>query len=255
MSSFPPTHLAQINQAIQKGRGAAASVLGQTYDVYRLGSQSGQIVSGTPLYMNYPATLTHWKNLKDIENQVFDALTFAATCDNTFLEVGDVFVGTGYGSDGAMYVVGDMRPLKHTILIRCEQSATITRPTTAASNATLNTGKPTQIKSYVGVTKTTEQSLILTNGSYSFSATGSSAMVPFGLQPLNKLREMPESKLPTDTKRESFVGFLPLLPGVILEENDVISSGASGDRFRIEQNYIAEHGLQGQVLLLQKLTV
>jgi hypothetical protein len=80
-------------------------------------------------------------------------------------------------------------------------------------------------------------------------------MVPFGLQPLNKLREMPESKLPTDTKRESFVGFLPLLPGVILEENDVISSGASGDRFRIEQNYIAEHGLQGQVLLLQKLTV
>lgn len=246
----------RIDAKIQRGRGKAARWLGYPFDVYRLSPKvSGQIVSGNPVFSGFKSSLTRWKSSKDIENQVFDALTFDAECDNRKLEIGDVLVRTGYRSDGAMFVVGDMRPLKHTILIRCEQSATITRPTTPASNAVLNTGKPTQIKQHVGVTKTTEQSLILTNGSYSFSATGSSAMVPFGLQPLNKLREMPESKLPTDTKRESFVGFLPLLPGVILEENDVISSGASGDRFRIEQNYIAEHGLQGQVLLLQKLTV
>lgn len=254
--NFPPTALKQINSAIQDGRGAAASVLGQTYDVYRLTSTtSGQIVSGTPVYTGFPASLTHWKNAKDIENQIFDALSFKAMCNNIYLEVGDVFVGTGYGTDGAMYVVGDMRPLKQTVVVRCEQSSTVTRPTAPADTAAQNPSGVTVVSGYNAVTKTTEQSLVLNNGSYSFSTSGIAAMVPFGLQPFNKLREYPESKLPTDTRRESFVGFLPLLPGVIIEENDVISSGSAGDRYRVEQNYIAEFGLQGNILLLTKLVV
>ncbi len=256
MSSFPPTALTQINTAIQLGRGAAASVLGQTYNVYRLSpASSGQIVSGAPALTGFPATLTHWKNPKDIENQVFDALTFKAMCDNLYLQIGDILVGYGYGSDEAMYAVADLRPLKQTILIRCEQSSTVTRPTAPADTIVRNPNGPTDVTGYNVVTKETEQSLVLTNGSYSFATTGTAAMVPFGLQPFNKLREYPESKLPTDTRREGFVGYLPLLPGVILEENDVISSGSAGDRYRIEQVYIAEFGLQGNVLLLTKLIV
>lgn len=248
------SYLSAMNAGIQAIEGGIAASWGETYDVYRLtASSSGQIVSGTPAIAGFTASLEHWKNLRDIENQVFDALSFAATCNNTLLQIGDVLYGTG--TDRTMYVVGDMRPLHHTIVIRCEQSATITRPTTLAATTPLNVGRPTQIKSYNGVTKTTEQVLVLNNGAYAFAASGSSAMVPFGLQPLNRLREMPPSKLPTDTKRETFVGFLPLLEGVILEENDVISSGSAGDRYRIEQNYIAEFGLQGQVLLLEKVTV
>lgn len=257
--SFPPTSLAQIDSAIQAGRGAAASVLGQAFNVYRVTSgTSGQVVSGTPLYANFPAILTHWKSAKDIENTIFDILAFAVGCDNSYLNTGDILVGLGpegYRDDGAMYVIADVRPLKQTIAIRCEQPATLTRPTTSTSNLTLNATTPTQIKTYSGVTKSTELTLTLTNGSYSFQESGTAATIPFGLQPLNRLREEPPSKLPTDTKREHFLGFLPLLSGVIVEENDVISSGSAGDRYRVEQNSMNEYGLQGQVLLLEKLTV
>ena len=249
-------NVAALNALVQYGRGRAAQIVGQTYNVYRLGpSVSGQIVSGSPAIAGLSASLTHWKNLKDIENQVFDAITFSATVNNLALAVGDILVGYGYGSDEAMYAVADLRPLKQTILIRCEQSSTVTRPTAPADTIVRNPNGPTDVTGYNVVTKETEQSLVLTNGSYSFATTGTAAMVPFGLQPLNKLREYPESKLPTDTRREGFVGYLPLLPGVILEENDVISSGSAGDRYRIEQVYIAEFGLQGNVLLLTKLIV
>lgn len=250
---FGPTYVKIIDRAIQQARGAAASVLGQTYDVYRLTNQTGQVVQGTPLYTNFPARKLDPMR-KSVENTVFDIQVYPFTCDNTYLQIGDILVENGYGSDAGMYVYAQGRPTDPNFFVRVEQSATVTRPTTPASLAPLNPNAPTQIKSYVGVTKTTEQSLILTNGHYSFSTSGVSAMVPFGLQPLNKMREMPPSKLPTDTKREQFLGFLPLL-GIIIEENDVISSGAAGDRYRIEQNYISEFGLKGQILILQKLTV
>lgn len=245
-----------INDAVQVARGAAASVVGQTYNVYRLrNTTSGQIVSGSPLYTGFPAKLTHWTKPADIENDALGALLFAATCDNTYLEPGDVFVGYGYGSDLAMYVVADERPLKQTILVRCEQAATVTRPASPVDTLTLNAGRPTIVSAYAGVTKNTEQTLILTNGLYSFATSGTTATVPFGLQPKFRLREMPPSKLPTDTRRENFIGFLPVLPGIIVEENDVISSGSAGDRYRVEQNYISEYGLQGQILVMEKLVV
>ena len=249
-------NLAALNTLVQYGRGKAASILGQVYDVYRLGpTVSGQIVSGTPAISGFPASLTHWTNAQDVENNPLGALTFAATCTNLALEIGDIFVGYSYGSDGAMYAVADLRPLKQTVLVRCEQSSTITRPTAPADLVALNPSGPTDIGAYNVVTKETEQSLVLNNGSYTFATSGVAAMVPFGLQPLNKLREYPESKLPTDTRRQGFVGYLPLLPGVIVQENDVISSGSAGDRYRVEQIYIAEFGLQGQILLLSKLIV
>ena len=249
-------NIAALNNLVQYGRGRAADIAGQYYDVYRLtNATSGQIVSGAPRYAGFRASLTHWTKPEDIENDTLGAMVFAATCTNTYLEPGDVFVGYGYGSDSAMYVVADERPLKQTILIRCEQAATVTRPTSPADTVTLNVGTPTIVSGYGGITKSTEQSLILTNGLYSFATSGTTAMVPFGLQPKFRLREMPPSKLPTDTRRENFIGFLPLLPGVIVEENDVISSGSAGDRYRVEQNYISEYGLQGQILVLEKLVV
>lgn len=257
-TDFGQSYISLIDGAIQQGRGAAATVVGQMYDVYRLTTQSGQVVSGTALYKNFPAKLTRWKNTKDIENEDLGAIVFAATCNNLYLQIGDILVGLGsqgYRSDGAMYVVADERPLKQTVVVRCEQSATITRPTTSTSNVSLNVGKPTVVTTYSGITKSTETSLVLNNGQYSWSTSGTAAMVPFGLQPTHRLREYPASKLPTDTRKETFIGFLPATPGVIIEENDVISSGSAGDRYRVEQNYIAEHGLQGQILIVEKLVV
>ncbi len=247
-------NIASLNARVQYGRGVAASKLGQTYDVYSLTAASnGQVVSGTPRLTGFPASLTHWGDAKDIENHILGTLSFGATCDNRYLRLGDILVGYGYGSENAMYAVAQLRPFKQTVLVRTEQPATITRPTT--NNVSLNPTGPTMVTSFSGLEKMNELVLTLVNGTYSFQSSGTSAMVPVGIQPTDSLREYPPSKIPTDTRRQVFIGYIPLLPGVILEENDVISSGSAGDRYRIAMNYIAEYGLEGQIVVLEKLLV
>lgn len=256
MSSLPPTHLQQIDQAIQAGRGAAASVLGQTYTQYRLGSTSGSITSGAPVATNFPARIGKAQK-KAVENQSFDLLIFEAICDNRTLDIGDLLVETGYGSDGGQFWVAQKRPTRETLWVRAESNCNVTRPMPTAGAASEQPASgPELVDGYAGLQKDTEQILTLQNGLYSFtSAQGATkAVIPAGLQPLNRIKDARDPGIPTALYREHFLIYLPLLPGAILNELDRISFSNMGDAYEIALMFTTEQtGLSGWILVAEKL--
>lgn len=258
MSSLPPTHVAQIDAAIQAGRGAAASVLGQTYTQYRLSStSSGSITSGSPIATNYPARIERITERKKIENQTFDLLVYEAMCDNRTLEIGDLLVETGYGSDGGQFWVAQKRPTRETLWVRAESNCNITRPKGTAGNAEQQpTSGPVLVDGWGGVEKDTEQVLALQNGLYYFTSTAgvTKAVIPAALQPLNRITDARDPDLPTTLYREKFLVYVPLLPGCVLNELDRLSFGNMSDAYEIALMYTSEQtGLSGWILIVEKL--
>ena len=249
--------LPEIDAVIQAGRGAAAGVIGQTYTQYRLGSTSGSITSGTPITSNFLARIERITNKSKIENQTFDLLVYKATCDNTTLDEGDLLVETGYGSDNGQYWVAQKRPTRETLWVRAESNCNITRPMpTAGAASEQPSSGPELVEGWGGVTKDTEQILTLQNGLYSFtSAAGATkAVIPAGLQPLNRIKDAREPDIPTALYREHFLVYLPLLPGCILNELDRVSFSNMGDAYEIALMFTTEQtGLSGWILIVEKL--
>lgn len=250
-----------IENARQKGRAAVARVLGQNYSVYRLTSASNNsITAGTPLYTNFKSVMTSWRSRMDIENSIFELQSFNADCDSRGLQIGDIFVENGFRSDGSMYAVASIRPLKATVLMRVEQPTLITLYNPAAGRADQQpVSGAVQIKAapgggYGGGTKASEQILTLTAGNYAFSTTGTPATVPCGLQPLNRLHGAPPSKLPTDPRRQLWLVYCPILPGAQLVESCYFGMG-NGDRYDIELYFLAQFGLQGYICIVEKAAV
>jgi hypothetical protein len=248
--------LPDIDAVIQAGRGAAASVLGQTYDVYRRTSGSNNsVISGTPAISAFQA----YKNdpvKSAIENVAFELQVYPFTCDNSSLQFGDILVETGYKSDGGHYAYAQGRPRELSLFVRCERNVSLSRPTPKGGSAAEQPASGSIVASgYIGVTKASEEILTLTNGTYAFSASGSLATVPFGLQPQNRMRSLHKPDLPTQVPDVQFVGYLPLLDGVQIIENDIINSDSS-DRYVVAQVYQSDTvGLQGYILLLKKMAV
>lgn len=250
------TRIAHIDSKIQRGRGKAASKLGQTYTQYRLGSTSGSITSGTPIATNFPARIAK-ASKKAIENQSFDLLVMEATCDNRTLEIGDLLVETGYGSDNGQYWVAQKRPTRETLWVRAESNCNITRPMPTAGAASQQPASgPELVDGWAGVQKDTEQILTLQNGLYSFTSTAGAtkAVIPAGLQPLNRIKDARDPDIPTALYREHFLVYLPLLPGAILNELDRISFSNMGDAYEIALMFTTEQtGLSGWILIVEKL--
>lgn len=249
--------LPQIDEIVQVGRGVAASVLGQTYDVYRLtSSTNNSIISGSPHISGFPARIRKLVDRKALENAIFELEAFEFTCDNTTLDLGDVLVETGYESDGGQYVFAQRRPTRENVFIRCERNVSLSRPTPKGGSAAQQPVSGSVVASgYIGITKANEEILTLANGNYAFAATGTLATVPFGLQPQNRVRSMHKPDLPTQVPDVQFVGYLPLMPGVQILENDIINSD-SGDRYVVVQVYQSDTvGLQGYILMLHKMAV
>jgi hypothetical protein len=257
--SLTPTHIQQIDAAIQAGRGAAASVLGQTYDVYRLlNTSNNTIVTGTPYLTNYVARIRR-KDGTPIENEKFKLLTFSAICDNRNLDIGDVLVENGYRTDDGTYCIAEMRPTRETILVRTESMATITRPNPHAGQAgQMPISGFTWIDSgrWGGTDKANELILTLTNGTYSFQQTGTYASVPVGLQPWTRIRNKDKgmAEMPTQAQDTEWFIYVPLLPGMVFVENDIINY-QNGDRYMVIQPYVSTVGLQGWILVVAKMAV
>lgn len=253
---MPKTRIAYVDRKVQYGRGRAAAVLGQTYDVHRLdNTTNNSIITGSPVLSSFPAYLDKAKR-GDLENVIFDLLAVQMTCDNSKLRLGDILVETGYESNAGQYAFAQRRPLKPSIFIRVERNVNITRPNPLAGQAGEQpTSGSVVATDYIGVTQASELYLTLTNGQYNFASAGLMASVPFGLQPQNRIRGPHKPDFPTQVEETQFLGYLPALPGVQILENDVVNSDA-GDRYRVAQPYQSDDvGLVGSVLILKKIMV
>lgn len=243
-----------LDFAIQKGRGAVASALGQTYTVYRLTNQSGSVISGQPLFPAFPARLRKATKVA-IENTSFDLECFTATCDNEAIQKQDVLVENGYESDNGIWVFAQERPTRETIWVRAETLCFISRPYTASGSVAEQPASGVTVQtSWGGTSKPIEKYLILTNGLYSYSATATTgASVPVGIQPLNRVRDGRIPKVPTTQYRTHHLAYVPLLPGEQLNEQDRINA-ANGDRYEIMEVHTTDMvGLSGNVCIVEKL--
>lgn len=274
---MPGTRIAYLDRKIQYGRGKAGSVYGQTYDVYRNGPNvSGSIYDSKPVLSNYPMSPEKAKP-KDIENETFRLQVFAGDCDNTKLQLGDVLKETGYEAltqsgqqvtggtsnafTGDVFVFAQRRPFRgKNIFVRCESAISITRPmprSGAAYQQPPPGSSPSGVKAafHIGVDKSSEWGLVLSNGGYFFSNDPQYdlAGVPAGLLQLNRIRDAANPKWPVALYREHFVIFVPLLNGIQIQELDSFNFPNS-DRYTAASVYTSEEtGLQGWIIIFEKL--
>ena len=246
-----------IDEAIQAGLGVVGAVVGQPFNVYRLGaSTSGSVISGSPLLTNYAANVRRITTKVAIENTIFDILVYVANCDRTPLKLQDVLVTEGYESDGAIFTLAQMRPMAETLLVRTETSCFITRPGTDAGALAQ---QPTEL---VAVAKTgvagtrisNEKYLVLASGMYSFSPTATvGASVQCGLQPLNRVRDGKLPQVPTKQPQSHHLAYVPLLPGTSLDVDDVINA-SNGDRYKVmESHTTGDVGFSGYIAIANRL--
>ena len=256
--SLGTTAIAQIDSAIQQGRGAAASVLGQTYNVYRnspttsnaIVQFSSQVISG------FQARIRRTTAKVAVENAFFDLLVFEAICNNTTLELQDVLVETGYENDGGIYTFAQARPTRETLWVRTELNCSITRPTPeGGAAAQMPASGALAAPGYGGIPKGNEDILTLTNGFYAFAVSGTPASVQCGLQPLNRVKDGNSLGTPTDLYREHFLAYVPNLPGVLLGELDRLNMPTM-DRYEVVLVYSSDlTGLSGNICIVEKLGV
>ena len=264
MGGLPPTYIAQIDSAIQQGRGAAATILGQTYDVYRNGPQTNVSVisSGSLTIHNYPMRIRRSQKVA-IENVPFDLLVITATCDNRQLQLGDILVETGYEAQpDNRFCVAQIRPTRETIMVRVENPAAIQRPQPdggAASQQPISNGVPgtcVMAVGYGGITPFNREILTLTDGAYAFLPAGSTtpqASVPIGIQQRSRTRDRRDPGLPTRIAESEFYAYIPDCPGVEFAELDVIKA-THEDNYEIRSLFTSDQsGLQGWICLLRKL--
>lgn len=257
------TSVQRIDGKIQYGRGKEAGKLGQTYTVQRLKSiTNGAVTSTPPIKVNFPVRLLKAKK-HAIENQTFDLLIMEARCDNRKLSLLDVLTETGFKADGGVWTVAQFRPTRETILVRTEANITITRPMPSAGQAAQQSAPGVTIApdgTWGGVNKAGEQVLTLINGLYAFeSVNASPASIQAGIQPLNRVRDVPTSaamgKTPMPQYREEFLAYVPMLPGTYLDEHDRLNF-PSRDRYEIAQVFSTDlTGLAGYILTVKKLGV
>jgi hypothetical protein len=242
----------QIDAAIQAGRGAAASVLGETHDVRRMSpTTNGSISSNAPVISAFQAYVPKKAKKMDVENDLFSLNAYEAKCDNTQLQIGDVLTQTGYKSDGRVYTYAQQRPAGKSIFVRTEWNCFISRPHPGAGNPEQQpTSGAVFIEERGAISKLSEQVLVLQNGTYSFEDAGASpAGIYVGMQQLNRIRDGKGLGTPTDLPDEHFLFYVPYLPGEQIERKDRINLGNS-DRYEVLSVYSSDAvGLVGSIII------
>lgn len=255
-----PTFLQIIDQAIQTGRGAAASVLGQTYDVRRLSPTTNVSISqNVPVISQFDSRSRRIVQKVAIENQIFDLIVFNMTCDNTSLELGDVLNETGYEAEsGDIFTIASFRPTRETLAVRTESNISISRPNPSAGQAGQQPAAgAVATEGYGGVWKANEKNLVLINGLYAFSTESGAtpATVWCGLQPTSRMRDASSPKFPFTEYRTEYLIYCPLLPGEQINPLDRFNFGGS-DRYEVGIVYTSETtGLSGYICKCEKINV
>ncbi len=265
--TFAPSLLGVVDSAVQEALGAAASVVGQQFDVRRLdGATNGSITNNAPVLHGFPAILHRTTSKKVIEGAVFDLVVFEAECDAARYLVldpergGDLLkesIGTP-GYTGASYTFVQRRPPGNALLIRTDVSCSITRPKPKGGRADQQPVTGSAIAAdYLGTNKAAEWNLTLSSGAYAFASTGSSATVMIGLQPTARVRDGKRNdaagQMPTDLPLGQFIGYVPLVYGETIQEKDILNCG-NADRYEVRKMHTSGSvGVVGWVVELEKL--
>lgn len=251
----------ELDAVVQYGRGVAAGIIGEVYDVYRRsdGTDGRQATQGSVLntanliISAFPIRMMRSNAAIATENTNIYDMIYAGMCDATQLLVGDIVIRTQpYRNDREMFVVADLRPLSYNVFVRTEIEGSMSRP--------WGTGDSEQLLGFVeyqGAGKYTERPYILNNGYYYIAEPGkpaSPAVIPLGMQPYKRLGPTPEIRQPTTTHRTEVFVYVPLLPGLFIEAGDLVSD-QNGNRFQIHNVTLFTVGLQGYQLIAESLFV
>lgn len=253
-----PSKITKIDTAIQRGRGAAAKVLGQSYVQYRLtGATNTGVVSGTPITSDFLARLSKTTKKAAIENEVFGLQVFEAMCDNRTLQIGDVLVETGYESlANNVFTVAQIRPTRETLWVRTEFNCALTRPRPRAGQSSQQPASGFQsMPQYGGTDDKGEWILELVDGLYGFTSSPgvTPASVQCGLVPLNRERDGSSLGTPTDLPRAHFIVYVPNLPGQPLDVYDRIKF-PNADKYEILSfGNSEEAGFEGYICICEKV--
>jgi len=257
--------VATIQAKIDKGRGKAGTILGQTFDVYRLNPKStGSIIQASNLVISgYKAYVKHDTHRLETESNVIVKAVprFIFTSDSRQIQLGDVFVERTDAfrhelpslTDGNIFTFAYFRPIRRLGFVSTPISGQVSR---AKNN-------PNSIDSglvpYGGMSKGLEQVLILKNGYYSWGLYGGTqppAVIPMSIQATSGKGELPRPnlRLPTDVKRQTWDVYFAMLPGYIPTESHIVT-GANGDRYFMQTPTFNSVGFVGVQSVCEKLRV
>ena len=250
--------LAHIDSRVQYARGAAAKVMGQTYDVFRLSaktSPTGIVSPSSQIAANVRIQFEAKPSNREIEvSTSIKFLSYEGLMDVRKFTYGDVFVQRedSYEYEGMTYVLMSRRPAPRISLFAAAPKpyATISRP--ESNPAHIDSGRAPQSVPI----KDREWPLTLSEGYYSFQQTGTPVSIPVGYS-LSRLRDFPRSdtslgQLWDDTRRSTWDMFIPNLKGQPLIPRDIITGG-NGDRYEITAVQPLTASIYGQFVAISRI--
>ena len=185
---------ALIQAAIYQGFGLAALVLGKPCTQYRPNGSGPPIVSGN-IIQTLQAAFTTDAAYSFKQPSKYNKAEWFGLFDPTLFGVGDYIVGT----DGTFFLAS-MESLTSVLVMKCNNVLTLSRPTfadAAGANApwgdSVGTNEPILLTSWPAVT--------LIGGRAEGGAVD----------------------LPDDVRMSGWVVFLPLTPGIVIREADVLT--------------------------------
>ncbi len=250
MTSFLP----DIDDVLQEAGGIVASILGQGFDVYRVGptsSGTGVVSTQNQIAANVPVVFERTTKAKDIEiNLMGKILVFRADIDVRPYQIGDVFVERSdtVRPDLSVFTLAYDRPLHDPLFVFTPIYGTIRRPN--RNPLGIDSGAvPMQ-------TQMADSDYIITleDGLFSFQPdSGMFATIPMCIQGNERKGEYPprDTGLYDDVRMQQWDIYVPLLNGTVIIENDVIV-GANGDKYRVHMPFPQFAGFQGQILRCEK---
>jgi hypothetical protein len=252
---------AALDDVVQYGRGRAAEIIGEPYDIYRLSdgldgrepTQGSMLNEPNKILCSFPIRMVKTNAAIAIEQTNIYDMIYTGMCDATDLKVGDVAVRVGrHRKTNEMFTLAQLRPLSYNTFIRTEVEGNISRPWGKGDSEQL-----LGLVDYQGAGKTTERPYILNDGYYYIGTPNgflSPAVIPLGLQPYKRLGPSPKIQQPTTTHRVEMFSYVPLLPGLYIEPGDTISD-QNGNRYMIQTISTYSVGLQGYMLIAESLFV
>jgi hypothetical protein len=231
-----------VQKAIAQGNGISASILGQSFQVFR---------NRNLIIPSLPAIVTRSNDRKSIEAALSlrNLVLMELVVDFTKILPGDVLQGA---DPTDRYVIASIRPMKKVIAYRTETPVTIRRP----NQPVQVTSPDNHIEPYSGIQEAKNYWLTYTPSSntYAFQDPTTSGISEIqlyaGLSQINYTGSETPFKLPTDTRTTRWVFVIELLNGAPIVEGDHIRVGT--DNYEVYGIDTQIAGFHGQILSCDK---